>query len=559
MRTRWRCALLGLLLSAVVTPGFADDIDELRKLRDTTINLVNALVEQGVLTRAKADEIIAQAQQAGGQAPAAGAPVAGGATAPGAVSPAVPVAPPAAPPPVAPGVVQVPYIPETIRQGISDEVKQEVLAQAKTERWGDPGAFPEWVKHFTWYGDMRLRAEADRFPTDNTPNAPVPVLQTFGVNIANSTVADNRLRIRARFGFDVAVGDTVTVGMGLATGGVGAGSNPGSENQTLGNYASRSTVGFDRAYIAYHPESWVTLSGGRVGNPFFRPTTLIWANDVSLEGVVALINPTLGPHWQLFTTVGAFPILQNDPIPTSSSPSKWLFAYQTGFGLRFNDTSSWNLAATLYDYRNIQGIPNPNVFSTAYSATAAPYRQTGNTVFDIDGMLNTQNGTQNYLWGIASKFNEANLSTTLDLGFVGQTHVLIAGDWVKNLGFNQNEILQRTGFLVDKQTTGWQTRLTVGYPTLQQKHAWQAWLGYRYVQRDATLDAFTDQDFHLGGTDAKGYFLGGSFAFEKNSAISLRWYSAKQIDGVELAGADGVLSGLPLAIDVLQLDVTSAF
>src|ERR1700728_4118987 len=130
MRTRWRCALLGLLLSAVVTPGFADDIDELRKLRDTTINLVNALVEQGVLTRAKADEIIAQAQQAGGQAPAAGAPVAGGATAPGAVSPAVPVAPPAAPPPVAPGVVQVPYIPETIRQGISDEVKQEALAPA---------------------------------------------------------------------------------------------------------------------------------------------------------------------------------------------------------------------------------------------------------------------------------------------------------------------------------------------------------------------------------------------------------------------------------------------
>jgi hypothetical protein len=47
--------------------------------------------------------------------------------------------------------------------------------------------------------------------------------------------------------------------------------------------------------------------------------------------------------------------------------------------------------------------------------------------------------------------------------------------------------------------------------------------------------------------------------FEKNSTIALRWFSAKQINGVELAGADSVLGGLPLAIDVLQLDVTAAF
>jgi hypothetical protein len=67
--------------------------------------------------------------------------------------------------------------------------------------------------------------------------------------------------VRARFGFDASVGDTVTVGMRLATGGVGAGSNPGSENQTLGNYETRSTVGFDRAYIAYHPESLADLVG----------------------------------------------------------------------------------------------------------------------------------------------------------------------------------------------------------------------------------------------------------------------------------------------------------
>jgi hypothetical protein len=564
MTTRWRYALLGLLLSAAAAPSFGDELDELRKLRDSTISLVNALVDQGVLTRAKADEIIAQANAGAAGAPAKGA--AGGTPAAGAPakSPLNASAPPvvAAPaqPPVAPGVVRVPYVPETVKEEIRDEVKADVLAQAKTERWGEPGAFPDWLRHFTWYGDVRVRGEADRFPTDNTPNASVDVLQAYGVNINNSTEADNRLRVRARFGFDATVGDTVTVGMRLATGGVGAGSNPGSENQTLGNYETRSTLGFDRAYLAYHPESWLTLSGGRVGNPFFRPTTLIWANDVSLEGLVANVNPQLGPHWGLFTTVGAFPILQNDPTPTSSAKSKWLYAYQTGFDWRIAREATWRLAAALYDYRHIEGIPNPSIVSTAYSATAAPFRQTGNTVFDINGLLDTYQGSDaNLLYGLASKFHEANLSTSVDLGFVGPTHVIIDADWVRNFGFDESEIEQRTGFAVARQVKGWQTRVTVGYPSMAQKWSWQAWLGYRYAQRDSTVDAFTDQDFHLGGTDAKGYFVGASFAFEKNSAINFRWFSAKQIDGVELAGEDSVLSGLPLAIDVLQVDITASF
>jgi hypothetical protein len=553
MNTSWRRALLiiVLTLSGSLQLARADDQEQLQKLRDSTINLINALVEQGILTRAKADELIAQA---GVQLPAqrAAAPAEQGA---GPNAPAAGTAAAAGGGPV----ISVPYVPETVKDEIRDQIKSEVLQQAQAERWGEPGAFPEWLNHFTWYGDMRLRAEADRFPTDNAPNAPVATLQAFGVNVANSTEANNRLRIRARFGFDATVGDTIVVGMRLASGGVGSGSNPGSENQTLGNYESRSTVGFDRAYIAWSPETWLTLSGGRIGDPFFRPTTLIWANDVSLEGLVALVRPKIGATWEPFLTVGLFPILQNDPTPTSSAPSKWLYAYQSGLALHFDDTASWSLAAALYDYRNIQGIPNPTTYSVAYNGTAAPFRQTGNTVFDINGLLNTEAGTQDYLWGLASKFKELNIGTSLDLGFIGPLHATLNADWVSNLGFNQHEILQRTSYFVDKQTSGWDTKLLVGYSTLREKHAWQAWLGYRYAQRDSTLDAFTDQDFHLGGTDAKGYYLGAAYAFENNTAVNLRWYSAKQIDGVELAGADSVLSGLPLAIDVLQLDVTAQF
>jgi hypothetical protein len=546
-RTPLRIALLTVLLGAAA-PGLADELDELRKLRDTTITLVNLLVEQGVITREKADALIAQAQQAGAS---------GAAPKPSAPAVAASAAPPVPAAPVAPGVVRVPYVPESVRQEISAQVEKDVLAQAKTERWGEPGAFPDWLNHVTWSGDIRLREEADRFPTDNTPNASAPQLQAYGVNIVNSTEANNRTRVRARFGLEATVGDTVTVGMRLATGGVGAGSNPGSENQTLGSYETRSTVGFDRAYIEYRPESWLALSGGRLGNPFFSPTTLIWANDLSFEGFTLHVEPRFGPHWQLFATAGALPILQNDPTPTVNSPSKWLYAFQSGFDLRFNDQADWRLAAAVYDYRHIEGVPNPTIVSTVNSGTAAAFRQTGNTVFDIN--YQADQGTPTTLYGLASRFHELNLSTSLDFGFVGPTHLMLDGDWVKNLGFDQTEILRRTGFAVLPQVRGWQSRLAIGYPTLAQKHAWQAWIGYRYVQRDATLDAFTDQDFHLGGTDAKGYYVGARWAFDKNSTIGLRWFTAKQIDGVELAGADSQLSGLPLAIDVLQLDVTSSF
>src|SRR5277367_293613 len=107
MRIRWRYALLALLFAAAVSPSSADETEELRQLRDTTISLVNALVEQGVLTREKADAIIAQARQAGAKAAATATPAPPASSA-STVAPAATV-PPA--PDLAPGTVRVPYVP----------------------------------------------------------------------------------------------------------------------------------------------------------------------------------------------------------------------------------------------------------------------------------------------------------------------------------------------------------------------------------------------------------------------------------------------------------------
>jgi hypothetical protein len=521
-----------------------DEAQQLRTLRDTTIALLNQLVQQGVLTREKADELIRQAQQAGQNAapPPASAPgTAAGAAAAGAAAGAAAAAP---------GAVRVPYVPETVKEEIRAEVKQDVLAQAKEERWGVPGGYPDWLHRIVWSGDVRVRYQGERFPTDSVPNATPQQLalpQNGAYTLTNTSEPVNFMRIRARFGLTATIGDTVTAGVRLASGGVGLGTNGASESQTLGNYTSRETIGLDLAYLTYRPVNWFSMTGGRLGNPFFRSTTLVWSNDLSLEGVVASFVPQLNDSFGLFTTVGIFPIQNIDASPTNAAPSKWLYGYQSGFNWLLPQSSSLKFGVAFYDFRAVEGILNPSPYSTIYSASAAPFRQNGNSVFDIDELANTLNGTSNYLIGLTSKFHELNVSGTLDLGFGGRTHVMLGLDYVKNLGFDQNDIYQRTGQTIEQRTTGWQAETRVGDPNFARRYNWQGFVAYRYSQRDSVVDAFTESDFNLGGTNTKGYIIGGEFAFEENTTLRARWFSSQQVDG------------LPLAINLLLIDATAAF
>jgi len=97
------------------------------------------------------------------------------------------------------------------------------------------------------------------------------------------------------------------------------------------------------------------------------------------------------------------------------------------------------------------------------------------------------------------------------------------------------------------KTLGWQTKVTVGWPSIQNLGDWQAYLGYRHLERDAVLDAFADSDFRLGGTNSKGFFIGGSYGVDRNTWLSAKWLSADAIDG------------LPFGVDVVQVDFNAKF
>jgi hypothetical protein len=105
----------------------------------------------------------------------------------------------------------------------------------------------------------------------------------------------------------------------------------------------------------------------------------------------------------------------------------------------------------------------------------------------------------------------------------------------------------RTGFLVPERGEGYQVELAFGSMARAAARAWRAAIGYRYVERDAVLDAFTDSDFHLGGTDAKGYTLSVDYNFAPRVQGRVRYLSGNEIDGA------------PFGVDLLQMDITASF
>jgi len=455
-----------------------------------------------------------------------------------------------------PGVTRVPYIPQYLRDEIRDEVRMglkedvvdDVMAQAKTESWGVPGTNPDWTKRIKFKGDIRFRYQAERFADGNSTqyrnfNAINAAGGTTaaGVNAFINTTEDrDRLRLRARLGMDAKVTQGVTASMRIATGDP---DDPVSTNQTLGNYGGDYQISLDQAFIRFNPvanEYQLTL--GRMPSPWMSPTQLVWDDDLNFDGVAFSYYFNRGndmyddeQQFDPYFTVGAFP-LQEVQL---SGNDKWLYGAQVGFSYLTRKQNQFKMGLAYYYFDNISGVKNaPD--STLTNYTAPPFVQKGNTMFDIS---NSTTDPQTELWALAADYQELNLSAIYDMANFAPVHVIFTGDYVENIGYDQGEMQARAGESVDGKTTGYDFGIKVGWPTVLQPGNWNAGLNYRYLERDAVVDAFTDSDFHLGGTDGQGYKLSFSYGIEENTWLQLRVISANEIDGPPL-GVMTVLADL---------------
>ncbi|MFH2092683.1 MAG: putative porin [Pseudomonadota bacterium] len=429
-----------------------------------------------------------------------------------------------------------------------------------------------WAQRIRFGGDIRIRHESVLFDKDNAtdiedPNSPGTVI--------NSTQDSHHQKIRLRVGLkadiidqtDVNVGK-VEAGIRLATGSV---SNPVSTNYTLGhNTQSRSDIVLDRAYVkwTYKPEEeiWggkipqVSVTGGIMENPWLA-SNLIWDDDLAFEGLAVNfktdtneMNPLNG-----FLTLGYFPLEESE----WSQSDKYLLGGQIGIDHRPVYGWKYSLAAAYYNYYNVSGSPIRSVNRSlddnrALARMAPKSMQKGNTTFDMDQTTNP-NGTT---YGLLSDFELLNITGKLDNYLFFPIHVMLYGDWVKNLGYDSDSMVAKTigsskAYIESiSGDIGYQIGLKVGYPKPRQRWDWNLFLEYRYLESDAVLDAFTDSDFHLGGTNSQGFILGGELGIYENIWVTAKWMSADEIQDMQSTTNSQYDD---LAVDILQISINAEF
>ena len=532
-------------------PAAADaERASLQQLRDTTLSLIEALVDQGLLSRAKADELIKKAQ----------------------TRPAVVAAVPAPAAPAewgakAPNTVRVPYLPESVRAQMKAELKNDILATAREENWIDARQMPDWIKGLKVEGDVRVRAEAAFL--DNTNTAPelyqlqnvIGATPAWSPDLVDTQRDRQRLTLRARLGVTVKASDDVTAGVRIAS---GATTGPSSESVTLGNDFNRSAVTLDRAYVRWEPRPGLRFDAGRMAVPF-DGSDLLWPDDLSVEGVSAKGELDIARGLFAFSTIGAFP-LQEFAI---SGQDKWLYGGQVGLDWAMGADWQMRGAVGLYNFRNIEGRREQGLPPTGPFANTTPYqlsqypagiRQKGNTLIDLNAPTSTASTA---VWGLASRFKPFNVTLGLVDRQFDPFQVGASVDFVRNTGFNISDIVRRFGDdappelqSLNAMTTGWQTRLNFGIARMQERGDWTGFIAWRRFERDAWPDAFTDTTWNLGGTNYKGYSIGGSYMFDRHASFGARWTSTRNIDD-GTNGAD--LSSAKLKIDVLQLETNVKF
>ncbi len=597
--------LLALLASSMVSSAFSEQSEEMLKVKKSTfVNLVDLLVQRGVINKEEGSGLVTAAQQEAAaedkrsnavaiteqnltdQAVASDTGKNGG------------------------KIKHVSYVPEFVKKEIRDQVRAELKGEvvtdvkkdAKSEGWGIPGALPEWVAAINPSFDVRIRFADEFYGKGNESGFGVGPydwlainkngrgLQSFSNSNPNEAYLNNqkdrlRLRERLRLGFEAKIADGLKAGIRLATSNI---NNPVSNDQTLGNTGQSYQLAIDRAFLQYDyvdnkGNDWFSLYGGRILNPFVS-TDVVFDPDLSFEGVAGSFryhfnqddpklrnyhvpNPTArfgvnqgqqSPD-SVFMTLGVFPIQDVN----FSVNDKWLYGAQLGADWLVFNESRFNIATSYYEYKNINARKNP-IASNSNDWTAPQFVQKGNSMVAITD-ANTLNGycdanpdgsaantDVGCLFGLASEFKIFNATAMFDYAGFESAHVLVTADYAKNLGFNRQRILSEFGNSyastdLQERTNAYQARIDIGDPEIKRFGNWSVNLAYRYVERDAVLDAFTDSVFHQGGTDAKGWVLGTQYGLAKNTWLNLRWFSTDAIDGPKYS------------VDTLNVDLNARF
>ena len=569
--------------------------------QNVTLNLINRLVQKGILSHAEAADLIKGAEEDAMFAKAQAQALAETQAA---------VVAQNAMPPVQPDndEVRVTYIPEAVKAQIRDQLRTEVFAQARDQKWAAPNAAAEWTQRIKLFGDIRSMYQGFTFPKGNDrtsgafPNFnALNSGQPFNFGIDNNGLLPPQLNVdktrdtyllRMRLGFDIDLEDGFTAGIRFATGST---NTPVSTNQALGaagpggqggNF-SKYQLWLDRAFVKYEASLFgntdVAVFLGRFDNLFMTSSEIMWDEDVALDGAAFKVTNNWTSGFRTFLTGGAFTVFNtalnfpDNSTAKSKSYDKYLFAAQFGVEFKITDDIEAKMSIAYYDWENIEGrysspfVPS-SVNDIGDTDNSRPlFAQKGNTYRSIRNITpkpgaapgGNLNGTiaQFQYFGLATKFRQIAWAGRLDFNHLRPLQVSLLGEFVKNVGLDKTNMstLTRPDPVLNNRTggsgawaggdTAWYMGVNFGKPLtlFSERGDWALGFGYRYVESDAVVDGFTDSNFGGGGTNMQGYTLSAALALSKRTALHLSYMSASQIAGPTLRS------------DVVMFDLTARF
>ena len=288
-----------------------------------------------------------------------------------------------------------------------------------------------------------------------------------------------RNRIRVRLGGQSDISEKSKVKIGIATGS----DDSRSTNQTFENSFQSPDIRLDYAYIESKlTKDWSVL-GGKMKNPLWRPSDLLWDSDINPDGVGVRYK---SERW--FINGGYFLL---DEI--SNSPNDpGLIAVQKGINLKSGSKTKVKAAVGYYISQHVKDqILHRSSETNHLGSTGGLEREFSSLVLSGQVTVQDQFGVQ-----VIKPFGEVVLNTNRDTDHRGYILGLAFGDEkVKSLG------------------------------------AWQSKVSYRYLQKDTWLDIFPDSDAYGGSTNIQGLELIVKYGLSKSITLGLDIYSMDIISG----------------------------
>jgi hypothetical protein len=271
-----------------------------------------------------------------------------------------------------------------VKKGVlSDQEAEDIRAQDEKD-WSSTAAskinLATSIKTITFYGDLRLRYEL----RDGTVQAG----DTSGAGVKythDDSQTRSRWRYRLRFGVKGELYDNFFYGIRAATGY----QNDRSGNVTFGDTDNggvfgntKSLLGIDRVYIGWKPTDWLTLTGGKMENPFYT-TNLVWDDNLSPAGAAEQFDYKATDNLEVFATAGQF--VYGDSADNAAFTGAganyddiFMFGEQVGFKYKFDDNTFYKAGASIFTYSgSVQGAAT--TVTGLYSTNPINYNNNAST------------------------------------------------------------------------------------------------------------------------------------------------------------------------------------